>query len=50
MSKKLLSVDGSWIIKKRPTGVVRLHISCWTFAYQLLCKRTSAVVRLKKAI
>ena len=33
-----------------PTGVVRLHISCWTVEYQLLCKRTSAVVRLKKAI
>ena len=28
-----------------PTGVVRLHISCWTVEYQLLCKRTSAVVQ-----
>ena len=50
MSKKLQSVDDNWIIKKRPTGVVRLHIGCWTFAHQLLDVCTSAVVRLKKAI
>ncbi|RHC79144.1 hypothetical protein DW830_01625 [Prevotella sp. AM34-19LB] len=31
----------------RPSADIRLHNRCWTSAYQLLCKRTTAVVRLK---
>ena len=31
----------------RPPADFRLHNRCWTSAYQLLCKRTTAVVRLK---
>ena len=31
----------------RPPADFRLHNRCWTSAYQLLCKRTTAVVRPK---
>ena len=36
-----LSLDNSW----RITVDHRMHNSCWTCAYQLLCKCTTAVVR-----
>jgi len=31
----------------RTTDDIHLHNKCWASAYQLLCKRTTAVVRLK---
>ena len=31
----------------RPPADIHLHNRCWASAYQLLCKRTTAVVRLK---
>ena len=34
-------------ITHRPPADIRLHNRWWTSAYQLLCKRTTAVVRLK---
>ena len=30
----------------RTTDDIHLHNKCWASAYQLLCKRTTAVVRL----
>ncbi|MBM0156878.1 hypothetical protein F8Q88_12715 [Prevotella copri] len=36
-----LSLDNSW----RTTGEMHMHITCCACAYQLLCKRTTAVVR-----
>ncbi|MQN63401.1 hypothetical protein F7D69_08635 [Prevotella copri] len=39
----VISLDNSW----RITVDQRMHISCCACAYQLLCKRTTAVVRPK---
>ena len=39
-----ISLDNSWCI----TDGQRMHNSCCACAYQLLCKRTTAVVRSKK--
>ena len=36
---------GSWIVSYRPSAGVRMHNTCCASAYQLLCKRTTAVVR-----
>ncbi|MQN61599.1 hypothetical protein F7D75_15270 [Prevotella copri] len=33
--------------KYRPPADILLHNRCWASAYQLLCKRTTAVVRPK---
>ena len=36
---------GSWIVSYRPSAGLRMHNRCCASAYQLLCKRTTAVVR-----
>ena len=36
---------GSWIVSYRPSAGLRMHNTCCASAYQLLCKRTTAVVR-----
>ena len=36
---------GSWIVCYRPSAGLRMHNTCCASAYQLLCKRTTAVVR-----
>ena len=38
---------GRFKINIRPPADFHLHNRCWASAYQLLCKRTTAVVRLK---
>ena len=38
---------GRLLKKYRPSSDIHLHNRCWASAYQLLCKRTTAVVRLK---
>ena len=39
---------GRFKINIRPPADFHLHNSWWTSAYQLLCKRTTAVVRLER--
>ena len=39
---------GRFKINIRPPADFHLHNRCWASAYQLLCKRTTAVVRLKR--
>ena len=39
---------GRFKINIRPPADFHLHNSCWASAYQLLCKRTTAVVRLER--
>ena len=34
-----------WIVSYRPSAGLRMHNTCCASAYQLLCKRTTAVVR-----
>ena len=36
---------GGWIVSYRPSAGLRMHNTCCASAYQLLCKRTTAVVR-----
>lgn len=36
---------GSWIVSYRPSAGLRMHNTCCASAYQLLCKRPTAVVR-----
>ncbi len=36
---------GGWIVSYRPSAGLRMHNACCASAYQLLCKRTTAVVR-----
>ena len=39
---------GRFKINIRPPADFHLHNRCWASAYQLLCKRTTAVVRLER--
>ena len=36
-----------WVSCSRPSAGLRMHNRCCASAYQLLCKRTTAVVRLE---